>query len=135
MLIDDSQIDRFVSSAVIRHYNFAENVIECSDATDALDHLKALYQAHAELPVIIFLDINMPIMNGFDFLDHFIHLPGDLVKRCTIVMLSSTNASKDFEKMKAYPIIRMFFHKPLTDKILDDIRKFEEKLSFRTLFF
>jgi CheY-like chemotaxis protein len=122
MVIDDSKLDRFISEAIIKKNQFAEEVLDFSYATSALAHLQNMAATPEALPQVIFLDINMPVMDGFGFLDNYEQLPEEVKRRCNIIMISSSNSQDDFARIKTYPSVRKFFSKPLSDIILDDIR-------------
>ncbi len=62
-------------------------------------------------------------MDGFDFVESYMKLPSLLRDNCKIVMISSTNSPEDFARISTYPAIALFFSKPLSEKILDNIRE------------
>ncbi len=118
MLIDDDKVTNFYHKIVIQGANCCEHIDIYDDATEALSHLKET----SELPNIIFLDINMPRMNGWEFIETIMEDGLDsLLNTCTIVMLTTSLNPKDKEKALKYKIISEFKHKPLTKEILQDI--------------
>lgn len=115
MLIDDNTIDHFLVKMIFRKTGFIHEV-NCFDvASDALMFLSDVKNADA-LPDIIFLDINMPVMNGFDFLEEFTRLPDTVKKKSGIVMLTSSLIESDMEKANTNPYVRLFLNKPLTEE-------------------
>jgi CheY-like chemotaxis protein len=123
VIIDDSKIDHFVSNAMIRKSSFAEEVVNFNAAEAALVYLGSFAHNPDGFPEIILLDINMPAMDGFDFLDEYTKLPDTLQSRCSVIMISSSNSDEDFNRIKAYPSVCMFFNKPLTHVVLNNIHK------------
>ena len=121
LIIDDSGMDRFLSETVIKKNYFARHIVSHSSVPEGLNYLQSLVHVPEKLPQVIFLDINMPHMDGFDFLDHFLKFSEEVQKRCTIFMISGTNSIKEMERIKKYPVVRKFFNKPLTHDILNDI--------------
>lgn len=110
MVIDDTMMDRFIVSRVIRNCGFAEQVLEIESATEALEYL----QAGSNIPQIIFLDINMPVLNGFDFLECFEQLPESTRSLVKIHMLTSSMFPGDREKAYSFTSVSGFIVKPLT---------------------
>jgi len=128
MIVDDSKLDRFIATSAIERNEFAEEIVSFGSGIDALEYLHSLKNPSL-CPEVIFLDINMPVMNGFEFLNDYMKLPPSIQKRSSIIMISSSESSDDFRKIKAYPCIEMFFSKPFSPSILTTIRKHDEAKS------
>jgi CheY-like chemotaxis protein len=123
MIIDDRKIDRYIAASVIKKNAFAEEIIEFDLATKALTYLQE-NQAHPDkLPQIILLDINMPQMNGFEFLEKLAELPGHMEKLCCVVMLTTSLSTSDHDRAAALPSVKRFINKPLNKESLNSIRQ------------
>ncbi|WAC09292.1 response regulator [Dyadobacter pollutisoli] len=110
-LIDDSAFDLFIYEKLLKKSGITDSVKTFNSARDALKYLLAEGPALPE--TIILLDLQMPDMNGFEFIDEFDHLPDLLRSRIKIFMLSSTIDTRDIEKAKASPHIIDLLPKPL----------------------
>ena len=122
MLVDDNDTDNFISKRIIEITKFAERVEVMSSGKDALDYLKDNQNRPQDLPSIIFLDINMPIVDGFVFLYEFDKF-NELVKsKCKIIILSSSDNNRDIDKIVNNNHVIKFITKPLTEVALDEIR-------------
>jgi len=119
MIIDDAYIDRFVGERVVRKSGFADTVICMESGYDALDYLIANI---AYLPEVIFLDLNMPGMTGFEFLEHFDKLPQIIRDNCSIVIASSSLHSADRELSLSNPHVDGFISKPLMVETLMELK-------------
>jgi CheY-like chemotaxis protein len=117
LLIDDNYIDNFVTRRILEGGNFAEEVIVSQSAADAIDSLRS----GSVKPDVIFLDIRMPVMGGFEFLQEYDKLQIEGKKAIKIFMLSSSLDPTDLKKSSNNKYITQFIHKPITQKILDDI--------------
>ena len=118
LLIDDDPVTNLVNKKIIeRHFDF--KTIVFTDAVLALEELKKwLIINTRSLPKIIFLDIDMPEMNGWEFLDELHKLPANYVQQCRVIVLTSSIDSEDIEKSKSYQAVLDFISKPLTtDKL------------------
>jgi CheY-like chemotaxis protein len=114
VLIDDDPISIFISTSMLQ--NDPElNIITYENAFDALDQLRQWSTLNTgSFPEIIFLDINMPMMDGWEFLDEFQRFPPVLIDNCCVVMLTSSADARDIEKSRSYSVVKDFISKPLT---------------------
>lgn len=120
-LIDDDPITNFIHTKIIQK-NFPFDVTAFTYALDALNELKKLVASDSHLiPDFIFLDINMPRMDGWEFLDEFQMLPPEFVKGCDIAMITSSLDREDIERSKTYPSVREFISKPLTVQMIKNL--------------
>ena len=117
LLIDDNEIDIFVNKKIIENEKFASEVSSASSASDALKMLQS-YIDKAALPDLIFLDIMMPVMDGFGFLDEFAKLSESINKNCKIIMLSTSESFKDLNRANKNRFVYKFLNKPLTEHVL-----------------
>lgn len=113
LVIDDSYIDRLVSGMLIRRTYDVTDVLEVNGGQQGLEWLKAQNLSAAN-PLIILLDIMMPQMNGFEFLEHFDALDQAIKEHTTIVMLSSTLDHDDTKRAKKHPSVKKLLSKPLS---------------------
>ena len=116
LLIDDNYIDNFVTSRILESANFAEKIVIYQSPAEAID---ALRDGKVE-PDVIFLDIRMPLMSGFEFLQEYDKLTIDK-ESIKVYMLSSSLDPTDIRKSSDNKYITQFIHKPLTFQVLEDI--------------
>jgi CheY-like chemotaxis protein len=119
MVIDDTYVDRFIAERIIKKYGFAEKIILMDSTADALEYLHAAAKYPVEFPEIIFIDINMPGMDGFGFLDEYEKLPEGVKSSSSVVMLVTQLKSGDKEKAERNPYVKMIMDKPLDKEKLE----------------
>ena len=125
LLIDDDDIIGIVHPAIIHQVFPDSDVALIKSGTEALDYLKELEAINLPAPEVIFLDINLPKMNGFELLDQLSEKDLAFLKNTEIYMLSSSIDKRDMEKVEANKLISGFIGKPLS---MDFIRtKFSDK--------
>ncbi len=123
-LVDDDEINNFICTNILKKINFCDDVVAYESGTEALEALKlAMAENHEDVPDVIFLDINMPIMNGWDFLEEFKTIKGQMEKKVSLFMLSSSIYQADVEKSKQYEEVVDFVTKPLNADVLNDIKQ------------
>lgn len=113
MLIDDNEIDLKINSKLISLSKIFEEIVICHSGDEALSYLNNELGQKEFKPIFILLDIQMPEMNGFDFLLHYKELPKSIINNCLITMLSSTLDFGDIKKAEANPHVVKLLKKPL----------------------
>lgn len=124
MLIDDNEIDNLINQKMIEAATIAENIYTHTGAKSAIEFLRNMEKlevAKEVLPDVIFLDIDMPLMDGFQFLDEFEKLTERTRKMCKIIMLTSSINPQDFNKSKKYQNVKLYLNKPLSNESIQKI--------------
>lgn len=117
LVIDDDEIVLFLHDLMIRESGLSSAPLSFSNGADALDYLKQNYKEKDSY--LVFLDINMPVMNGWQFLDIVEELKYDL----TVIIVSSSIDSADYDKAKLYKVVKEYAPKPLSIETCVRIRE------------
>lgn len=113
LIIDDSEMDLLVNQMIIKTTNFSKETITKSNGKEGLNYLYELLRDNPEaLPDLILLDINMPEMNGFEFLNEF-EQDSTLLKCCKIIIISSSEDMEDLQKAAQFKSVANYLVKPL----------------------
>lgn len=120
-LIDDDRIYQFAARKIIEATGFAGNVLAFSNGKDAIQYLHDHLNYETEIPDVIFLDIHMPIMNGWQFLDEYKNIKPRLSKPVHIYMVSSSVDEIDIDKSKTFDTVSDYIIKPLKRDIFDSL--------------
>ena len=123
MLVDDNEIDNLINQKMIEAAGISEHIFVHSGAKSAIEFLKnieklAKVPVDLYLPEVIFMDIDMPLMDGFQFLDEFEKLSDSIKNHCKIVMLTSSLNPQDMNKAKKNQFVLKYLNKPLTQENL-----------------
>lgn len=120
VLVDDSEIDLFIQKRFLEVFNFSKELQSFISAKQALDWLKSLDPA--QMPDLIFLDLNMPEIDGFGFLLSFSEIPEIQRQKARIVILTSSNSRSDLDKALAFNNVIHFITKPLKQGDLEILK-------------
>ena len=120
MLIDDSEIDLFIHRRFLELCNFSKELVAYKSAESAIDWLKNLNGDSP--PNIIFLDLNMPVVDGFSFLNLFTGLPDKIKNLSRIVVLTSSNSVTDREQVFLYKNVIHMITKPIKQSDIEALR-------------
>lgn len=118
-VIDDDAIYQILINKIIKKSEMFSNVFSFSNGKDAIDSLNASLKNDADLPDFILLDINMPVMNGWEFMEAFSMIKAVIGKQIIIYIVSSSIAVEDKNKSKTYPDIIGYLSKPVS---INDLR-------------
>jgi CheY-like chemotaxis protein len=122
MLVDDNDTDNFISKRIIEITKFAKRIEIKNSGKSALEYLEKNKNNIADLPDLIFLDINMPIVDGFVFLFEFERFSEAIKNKCKIIILSSSDNKRDIDKIVNNDYVVKFITKPLTENVLSEIK-------------
>jgi CheY-like chemotaxis protein len=121
LLIDDNDIDNFINERMITTNQFSKEVIVKNSAEAALQYLKDNEGNADLLPELIFLDLNMPVMDGFGFLAEFEKFSEVIRKNAKVIVLSSSISPEDINRASTNPYVVKYVNKPLNEKYLEAI--------------
>lgn len=124
--IDDDPVTLVLSDMVIKKSGFAKEVITAKNGKEGLDWFSAYFSKNnaavkQEPPQVIFLDINMPVMNGWDFLEGYLMKYAERMPEIKVIIVSSTVNPEDFLRANRYDIVIDFINKPLTTEGLSEL--------------
>lgn len=122
LLVDDNDTDNFIHKRIIELDGFSKNVIVKNSGKSALEFLDEVKNSPENLPNLVFLDINMPVVDGFVFLFEFDSFPDELKNKCKIVILSSSDNKKDIDRIVDNESVIHFITKPLSKEALAELR-------------
>lgn len=123
MVVDDNRLDRFIVEKLIEKAQFAASTVPMEMGRDALNYISERINNNEPLPQVIFLDINMPGMDGFEFLEEFNNFSDEVKNSCSIVMLSSSLNEDDHKRAMSFSSVKMYCNKPLNVDKLEELKK------------
>lgn len=121
MLIDDSELDNYINVRTIKFTYFSKEIYVNTGSTSAiefLENLEKMPDAKNVFPKYIFIDLNMPVIDGFQFINSFKQMKSKLAKKCKLVILTSSVYEDDKRKAKSISKDIVFLSKPLTAQML-----------------
>jgi CheY-like chemotaxis protein len=120
-IIDDDDVYQYTVTRAIEHNKLAKKILVFSDGEEAIQFLVDNISKNENLPDVIFLDINMPIMDGWQFLEEYVNLKPRIGKKITIYLVSSSVDSADLDKAKKISEISDYIIKPIKQEMLKEI--------------
>lgn len=120
-IIDDYPINLQIAELFIKRQGFFDKISSYLNAQEAFDYLMTHIHNPVLLPDVILLDIHMPILDGWMFLDRFEDIQPYLKKNIDVFIVSSSADYYDRQRIKRYPSVKGYFPKPITDDILQNI--------------
>jgi CheY-like chemotaxis protein len=123
MLVDDNKDDNFFHEREIKKSDLANIVITKNTGMEGLMYLKLQKENKDPHPDLIFLDINMPGMNGWEFLQEYNGLDKELQSKAIIIMLTTSENPVDEERAKQWNFVSDYVTKPLTKQLMKDISR------------
>jgi CheY-like chemotaxis protein len=128
LCIDDDPITLMLCKMVISKASFSKEIATAKNGLDALKYFDNLKTAHSfKNAQLIFLDLNMPVMDGWEFLENFKTSTYEEYHNTKIIILSSTIDPEDLEKSKKYPMVIDFLSKPISKEMLEYLK---DKIKF-----
>ena len=124
-VIDDDEIYTFLIKRIIKHADVAENTIFFKNGLEALEFFVDKKMQPEELPELILLDINMPILDGWQFLDGYSKLAPIIKKDITLYMTSSSEDQDDYNRAMSIGPVKDFIQKPID---VDVLKKLVEQM-------
>lgn len=117
-IIDDDPIFVFGTKKVMKEVDFCDDILVYHNGEEAINGLKSMVKRGEQLPNLLFLDLNMPIMDGWDFLEDFIAIPNHNRKDVFVYIISSSIDANDFIRARNYEIVNNYILKPVTPEDL-----------------
>ena len=117
IVVDDSKLDCFIAEKIIRNTGISESIKSILQATEALEYIKSIPAGEHQRTVML-VDIQMPVMKGFEFVEAFEKLPADVTDNYTIYIISSSINENDLVRVHTYATVKQFLNKPLTSNNL-----------------
>lgn len=123
LIIDDDDVNNFLCKKVMELCDFSNEVHTCQSAQEGMDYLKSTKNEHPDqYPDLLFLDINMPVNDGWDFLDIYNDWRQDSNKdSLRIFMLSSSVYEEDINRAEEHPLVSKYITKPLSENVLKQL--------------
>ncbi len=112
LLVDDCEATNYIHRIVIEGYGCAQSVVACANGQQALEFLCDGSRAYPQ-PELILLDINMPVMNGWEFLEAYQALPAEQQGGAVVVMLTTSGNPDDYQRAEQLPAVAGYTSKPL----------------------
>lgn len=122
-IVDDDPIHQQITEIMLDRLSISNAVTKFSDAQDVLEHIRTQCSNANELPDVILLDLNMPVMDGWEFLEAFSLVRPSLIKQIKVYVLTSSIDEKDKERVSQFTFVAGYLTKPLTNDVILSLGK------------
>jgi CheY-like chemotaxis protein len=122
MLVDDNDTDNYISQRIMEISGFSDNILTNNNGKAALEYLEQHQNDVSKLPDIIFLDISMPIVDGYVFLYEFERYSQTVKDKCKVAILTSSDNKQDIDRMSGNEFVFKYVIKPITEDVLNEIK-------------
>ena len=129
LLVDDDDATNYLHELYIKEWDCADKVYKASNGQEAIDFLNTNEYFRQERPSLILLDINMPIMNGFEFMEAYQNIAPELKASLVVVLLTSSLHSMDQERASNLKDLSNFINKPLSKERMEEISEQLEEMN------
>ena len=119
LIVDDDPIVRFILQKMIHNFDSSVNCYQCDNGEVGLSQLETL--RNTTDAIVVLLDINMPVLNGWEFLDSLPKINLNSFSKFQLYILTSSTDETDKLKAQSYPVIKKFYHKPLSKQHIEEI--------------
>lgn len=130
LVIDDDDINIFIIKKIVEKTGFNVEMVAKTNGQMAIDYITMTLSLQEPLPHLVLIDINMPVLNGWEFLDAYGQL--NINQKIDMYMLSSSVYENDIEKAKTYQSVKGFISKPLSIERLTELFKIIEQNSIES---
>ncbi len=121
LVIDDDDINIFIIKKIVEKTGFSVNMVAKTNGQLAIDYITEIAEDAEQFPHLMLVDINMPVLNGWEFIEAYEKL--NIRKAVDMYMLSSSVYENDIEKAKTYKVVKGFISKPLSiDRLIELFR-------------
>lgn len=129
LLVDDDRATNFLNKRLLDKLDITDSINIARNGVEAMDYLRRAMEGQRDFPVpdLILLDLNMPLLNGWEFLEHYSSLPQGFRDAIKVLMLTTSLRQDDIERAAGSRVVSGFLHKPLTPQ--DVMRVLEENFS------
>ncbi|MEY5048245.1 MAG: hypothetical protein RLZZ175_1604 [Bacteroidota bacterium] len=122
MLVDDNDTDNYISQRIMELSGFSDKILTNNNGKAALEYLEQHQNDVSKLPDIIFLDISMPIVDGYVFLYEFERYSQTVKDKCKVAILTSSDNKQDIDRMSGNEFVFKYVIKPITEDVLNEIK-------------
>lgn len=123
LLVDDDETTNYLNKRLLDRMDIADHIEVATNGDEALKFIRTSEEEYNVLPDLMFLDIKMPVMDGFEFLETYHQLPDHLKQSIVVMMLTSSASFYDLERLKKYSAVEKHISKPLQEEHVREILK------------